>query len=124
MTRAGRPRARAVASMTLVLFLAVFALLAFQLRSGRDPALGRPQARAAAPAPPPRRVLVRKIIVTRVVVHLPARDDDRPVAAAAPVRVPVPSSPPAVAAPPAAAPAPAPAAPAPAAPPPLTTRSS
>ena len=89
MTRGRRPRARTVASMTLALFLAVFALLAFQLRSGRDPALGRPQARAAAPAPPPRRVLIRKVIVTRVVVHLPARDDDRPVAAAAPVRVPV-----------------------------------
>ena len=123
MTRGRRPRARAVASMTVALFLAVFALLTFQLRSGRDPALGRPQARAAALAPPPTRVLVRKIIVTRVIVHLPAQDDDRPVAAAAPARVTVPSSPPAVAAPPAAAPPPAPAAPAPAAPP-LTTRSS
>ena len=121
MTRGRRPRARAVAAMSLALFLAVFALLAFQLRSGRDPALGRPQARAAAPAPPPRRVLVRKIIITRVVVHLPAQEDDRPVAAAAPVYVPAPSSPPTVVAPPAAAPAPAPA---PAAPPPLTTRSS
>lgn len=123
MTRRRAPRARAVASMSLALFLAVFALLAFQLRSGRDPALGRPQVRAAAPAPPPKRVLVRKVIITRVVVHLPAEDDAQPVAAAAPVRVPVPSSPPAAAAPPAAAP-PAPAAPAPAAPPPLTTHSS
>ena len=121
MTRHRRPPARAVASMSLALFLAVFALLAFQLRSGQDPALGRPQARAAVPPPPKKRVLVRKLIITRVVVHLPAREDDRPVVAAAPVRVPVPAAPPAVAAPPAAV---APPAPAPAAPPPLTTRSS
>jgi hypothetical protein len=101
-----------VVTATLALFLTVFALLVFQLRSGRDPALGAgPVARAASP--PAKRVLVRKLIITRVVVHLPA--DDAPASASRTVTVPVT---------PAAAPAPVPApvpAPAPA---PLTTHSS
>lgn len=114
--RAPVPPARIVVTATLGLFLAVFALLVFQLRSGRDPALsaGAPLARVAQP--PPKRVLVRKLIITRVVVHLP----DEAGAAAAPVRVVTsqPSAPaPTFSAPaPAAAPAPAPA--------PVTTRSS
>jgi hypothetical protein len=70
MTRRPLPRARLVVVGTLALFLTVFALLAFQLRSGRDPALGRTAAARAA-APPPKRVLVRKLVITRVVVHLP-----------------------------------------------------
>jgi hypothetical protein len=73
MTRRPLPRARVVVLATLALFLAAFALLVFQLRSGRDPALGRTA--VAATTPPTRHVLVRKVIVTRVVVHLPEEDD-------------------------------------------------
>ena len=84
MTRRSLPRARAVAAATVAVFLAVFALLVFQLRSGRDPALGQGTTLAKAPVPPPKRVLVRKTIVTRVIVHLPAEEeDDAPVAVAA-----------------------------------------
>ena len=72
MTRRSPPRARAVAAATVAVFLAVFALLVFQLRSGRDPALGQGTTLAKAPVPPPKRILVRKTIVTRVIVHLPA----------------------------------------------------
>jgi hypothetical protein len=93
---------------TLVAFTTVYALLVFQLRSGRDPALGS-AATARATAPPQKRVLVRKVIVTRVVVHLPEKDEVVPT-----VRT--------TTAPAAPAPAPAPApVPAPA---PLTTHSS
>ena len=113
-SRPRRPPARHVAAGTLALFLAVFALLAFQLRSGRDPALGGVVVAAKAPAVPPKRVLIRKVVITRVVVHLP-RDGG---GAAAPVRAITPASPA-----PAAPVQVAPAAPAPA-PPPLTTRTS
>jgi hypothetical protein len=112
MTRRRPPAARMVITATLALFLVVFALLAFQLRNGRDPALGA-GAVAHASAPPPKRVLVRKLIVTRVIVHLPA--EDAPAQAARTVTVPA-----APAAPSAPAPIPAPAA----APAPLTTHSS
>ncbi|HET8758564.1 MAG TPA: hypothetical protein VFM58_21265, partial [Solirubrobacteraceae bacterium] len=70
MTR--RPRARVVALATLALFLTAFALLVFQLRSGRDPALGATVAPVSAPAPEKKRILIRKLIITRRVVHLPA----------------------------------------------------
>jgi hypothetical protein len=84
----------------LALFLTVFALLVFQLRSGRDPSLGRAVAAARGTAPRPRRVLVRKLIVTRVVVHLPRGDVVVPVVRSAAVPVPPPPA--------AAAPAPTP----------------
>jgi hypothetical protein len=103
-----------VAAATLALFFATAALLVFQLRSGRDPALGSGTPVAAtAPKPKPKRILIRKVIVTRVV-----HDAPRPAPTA-----PVQRTSTAPAAP--AAPAPAPAAPAPApAPAPLTTQSS
>ena len=83
MTRRSPPPARAVAAATVAVFLAVFALLVFQLRNGRDPALGQSTTLAQAPVAPPKRVLVRKTIVTRVIVHLPAEEaDDAPVAVA------------------------------------------
>jgi len=119
MTRRSPPPARVVVAATVAVFLAVFALLAFQLRSGRDPALGQGTTLAKAPVPPPKRILVRKTIVTRVIVHLPAEEeDDAPVGvAAAPAAPAVTYSAPAATAPaPALTPAPAPA--------PLTTRSS
>jgi hypothetical protein len=107
-----------VAATTLGVFLAVLALLVFQLRSGHDPALGRGTALAGAPLPPPRHVLVRRVVVTRVVVHLPEEADDSPVAlAAAPAVVSqytAPAAPPVTSVAPAPAPAPAP----------LTTRTS
>jgi ABC-type hemin transport system substrate-binding protein len=96
---------------TLALFLTVFALLVFQLRNGRDPALAG-QATASAAAPPAKRVLVRKVIVTRVVVHLP--EEETVVPSVQTSTVPAPASAPAAA--PAPVPAPAPA--------PLTSRSS
>jgi pyruvate dehydrogenase E2 component (dihydrolipoamide acetyltransferase) len=101
---------------SLGLFLAVTALLAFQMRAGADPALGEPQAVAAA-SPAPRKVLIRRVIITRVVEHRRRRDGG----SSAPVQA-APRTITAAPAPAAAAPAPAaPAAPAPA---PLTTRSS
>src|SRR4051812_4022533 len=124
MTRRRGPRARVVALSTLAVFLAVFALLVYQLRTGRDPAIGRGTVVARAPVPPPKRILVRKTIVKRVVVHLPQEEDDpraavgtRAPAAAVPApATPVRSAPvvsarapaPAPAAPPGPAPAPAP----------------
>jgi len=58
-----------VAWFAAALFLGVLALLATRVSAGQDPAL---RARAAAVAPPPRRVLVRRIYERRVIVHLPA----------------------------------------------------
>lgn len=114
MTRG--PRIHVVALATLALFLTVLALLVFQLRTGRDPALGATVAPTSAPAPKKKRILIRKVIITRRVVHLPAETS----APAPATRVSAPASAPA-----ASAPAPAPAAPAPApAPAPLTTQSS
>jgi hypothetical protein len=111
MTRRRPPSAHVVVTATLALFLTVFALLVFQLRSGHDPALGAgPVARVASP--PPKHVLVRNLIVTRVIVHLPGKDENFSVPVTRTAVVPVA---------PAAAPAPVPAAPAPA---PLTTHSS
>lgn len=48
------------------IFMAVLALLATRLASGRDPAL-----RAHAPAPVPHRVLIRRVYERRVIIHLP-----------------------------------------------------
>ena len=92
-----RPGPLPVAATALAAFLALLALLASQVRAGRDPALGPAEQR---PAPAPRRVVVHRVIETRVVGR------DAPAAA--------PSTP----APQATAPAPAPA------PAPVVTRSS
>jgi hypothetical protein len=106
----GRPRRRRKPSAgwvygpALGAFFAVLALLAFQVRAGSDPALGKP----AAQAPKPRQVLVRRVI-TRVVIHHPAAAPPPSSTAAVPAPAPATTT----AAPP---PAPAPA--------PLTTQSS
>jgi hypothetical protein len=68
----------------LGLFFAVLALLAFQVRAGRDPALGAAEP-AAQTRTEPRRVLVRRVI-ERVVI-----DDDAPPSAPAPVATPRPA---------------------------------
>ena len=117
MTSRRSPAAAIVIAGSLALFLVVFALLVFQLRAGRDPALG---AAAAQPAPvPAKRILLRKVVITKRIVTVKHDDDDSP-AATAPAPQQLVQSAPAAAAAPAPA-APAPAAPAPA---PLVTRSS
>lgn len=112
--RRGGPGAFGVVAGALGLFLVVFALLAIQLRAAR------PTTVAAAPAQTTaRRVLERRVVIRKVVVHVrPAPEGDdgsrrtvrvsAPVTAAAPAapaRTPVPATPAPV------APAPAPAAP-------------
>jgi hypothetical protein len=66
-----RPRARgALAAIwsAAAVFLVLLALLATRMAAGQDPAL---RARAAAIPPPPHRVLLRRVIERRVIVHLP-----------------------------------------------------
>src|SRR4051812_671153 len=80
-----RPRGRkpgpgAVLLGSAALFFVVLALLAFQMRAGRDPSLGAGSAQVAEISPAPRRVLVRRVIVTRVVKHIV---DETPAAAPA-----------------------------------------
>ncbi|HET9736576.1 MAG TPA: hypothetical protein VFP78_00530 [Solirubrobacteraceae bacterium] len=103
-------------------FFAALALLAVQVRAGNDPALGEPTPKAVAAADVrPRKVIVKRKVIKRIVVHHP-----RPAAAAtttssgaAPaVSAPATTSAPSAPAPPAPVPAPAPA------PAPLTTQSS
>jgi hypothetical protein len=106
-----RPNAYGIVAAAIALFLTVFALLVFQLRSGRDPALCAEVAQTAVPAPKPKRRLIRKVIITRRIVHLPAKATAA--AAATSVSAPAPAT-----SAPAAAPAPAPA------PAPLTSQSS
>ena len=56
------------------LFFAVVALLGFQMRAGADPALGKGKPVVVAQATPaPRKVLVRRVVVTRIVEHRPRR---------------------------------------------------
>jgi hypothetical protein len=114
MTRQPKPQARVVAMTALALFCATFALLVFQLRAGRDPALDRGMTPVAASAPAVRHVVVRKVIVTRVIVHLPSDDGGASRSVSVPVVTTAPASSTAAVAP--AVPAPAPA--------PLTTRTS
>jgi hypothetical protein len=115
--RIRKPSPLPVVLGALALFLIVFNLLVFQTRA-KNQATAVASARPAAAAPP-RRVIHRRVIVTKVIVHVRKDEgDDQP----APVTrvsqaVPAPSRP----AP--AAPAQAPAAPA-QAPAPLTTRTS
>ena len=63
---------------SLGLFFVIVALLAFQMRAGKDPAIGagEPQLVASATTPRPRQVVVRRVIVTRIVEHRPARGSD------------------------------------------------
>jgi hypothetical protein len=65
--QAGRAPAAAL-SFAAVAFTVVLVALAARVRDGQDPALraNRP------PALPPRRVLIRRVLERRVVVHVPA----------------------------------------------------
>ncbi len=115
--RSQKPAVLAYAGSALG-FAAVLGALSLQVASGGDPAIG---AGEQAAAPPPKRVLVRKI-VRRVIVTREARDPAPAAAAAAAAPAAGATAAPSTAAPAASAPAPA-AAPAPA-PAPPTTRSS
>ena len=107
-----------VVTFVLAGFMVLLALLAWQLGRGRDPALGA----EVAAEPAPRRVVIHRKIIRRVIVDVPpgagssaaAPQAVAPQAAASPSRAAAPVSAPA---PPAAAPAPAPA-------PPVSTRTS
>ena len=101
--RIRKPGPLPVIGASFGLFFAIAGLLAVQMRRGADPALGEPKPQLLAAAPPPRQILVRRVIVTRIVESAQggAPPSPRP-ASVAPVT-------------------PAPPAPAPA---PLTTRSS
>jgi hypothetical protein len=59
-------------------FLALLALLAARVSAGQDPAL---RARVAATPPPARRVLVRRVLERRVIVHLPPSMPAQPASA-------------------------------------------
>jgi hypothetical protein len=107
-----RPGPLPVVAGALALFLVAFSLLAFRQRA-RDAALVA-AARPALQAPPGRRVLERKVIVTKLIVTV--RRDDGEDGGHAVVTSVAPASSGSL---PAAAPAAAPAAPAP-----LTTRTS
>ena len=109
--RPRRPGLLAVGGWSLAAFLVVLTLLVVQMRVGRDPALGARSAAAVAPAP--RRVLLRRVIVERVVIDVVHDAEDggagasgRTVAVVPPGPAPAPA--PAAAAAPAPAPAPAP----------------
>jgi hypothetical protein len=109
------PRASATVLATMALFLALLVLLAWQVRAGRDPALGAARQRPALAAQArPRRVLVKKI-VRRVIDEKVVETDDGPVVVAQAVPASsgaaVSSAPAVVYSAPAPAPAPAPAAP-------------
>lgn len=85
------------------MFFATLALLAWQMSAGRDPALGASVA-STQTAAKPRKVVVRKIVITRVI----QRPDAVRSAAAVPQRAPAPATTRVVPAQPAPAPAPAP----------------
>jgi hypothetical protein len=71
------PRPIATITAAVAVFVAVLVLLAWQVRSGRDPALGAAK-QTARVAPTPRRVLVKKV-VRRVIVTKVVQTDDGPV---------------------------------------------
>jgi hypothetical protein len=60
------PRLATTALGALSAFMGAFALLSFQMGSGKDPALGVVKPVAAAPAPVRRQVIVRKVVITKV----------------------------------------------------------
>jgi hypothetical protein len=84
MTSRRSPAAAIVMAGSLALFLVVFALLVFQLRAGRDPALGAAAAQPAAV--PAKRILLRKVVITKRIVTV-EHDEERAAAAPASQRV-------------------------------------
>jgi hypothetical protein len=111
--RIRKPSPLPVVAGALALFLVVFNLLVFQMRADSQ-ATAVASARPAAAAPP-RRVIHRRVIVTKVIVRVRRDEGDDGSAPVTRVSQTVPAP---------ARPAPAPAAPAAPAPAPLTTRTS
>jgi hypothetical protein len=72
--RRRRPRPYAVMGSAFALFLMLLTLLAWQLRSGQDPAIGAGPAIAQAPQSAP--VVVRKVVKRVVVVRSVGEGDD------------------------------------------------
>ena len=71
------PRPLVTLAAGVAVFLSVLALLAWQVRSGRDPALGAARQQPALVAQAPQRVLVRKV-VRRVIQEKVVESDDGP----------------------------------------------
>jgi ABC-type Fe3+-hydroxamate transport system substrate-binding protein len=100
-------------------FFAALALLAVQVRAGNDPALSEPTPKAVAAADVrPRKVIVKRKVIKRIVVHHPRATAAATASSGAAPTVSAPATTSAPSAPAPAAPAPAPA------PAPLTTQSS
>jgi hypothetical protein len=113
--RRRKPSALPVAAGSLAAFFGLFGFMAYQLRTGHDPALGAQV--ASAPVAPTKRVIVkrieRRIVVTTILPPREGSDDGQTVAVqtapSAPVVTAAPSAPVVVQqSAPAAAPAPAP----------------
>jgi hypothetical protein len=68
-----KPGTFPVVGGSLVLFFVVLALLAFQLRTGADPAIGDGASALVVTDPAPRVVIRRRVIVTRIVEHRRAK---------------------------------------------------
>ncbi len=118
--RRRRPSPFWLVTGSLAAFFVLLAFLAVQVRAGGDPALGAPKRTTAIATAEPRRVIIHRVIVRRVIITDPA-PTPAPVAAApvAAARAPVVRAPAPVVRAPAPAPAPVRVAPAP-----VTTRSS
>ena len=118
--RRRRPSPFWLVTGSLAAFFVLLTFLAVQVRAGDDPALGEPKQTAAVATAEPRRVIIHRVIVRRVVITDPAPTPAPATAVRAPA-APAPVVRPA--APVVRAPAPAPA-PVRVAPAPVTTGSS
>ena len=90
--RRRRPSPFWLVTGSLAAFFVLLAFLAVQVRAGGDPALGAPKQTAAVATAEPRRVIIHRVIVRRVIITDPA-PTPAPVAAA-PAPAPAPSPPP------------------------------
>ena len=70
--RCRRPSPFWLVTGSLAAFFVLLALLAVQVRAGGDPALGEPKQTAAVATAEPRRVIIHRVIVRRVVITDPA----------------------------------------------------
>ncbi|MDA0142610.1 hypothetical protein OJ962_34310, partial [Solirubrobacter sp. CPCC 204708] len=69
-----KPGAFPVIAGSCGLFFAILALLGFQMRAGKDPAIGKGEpVQLAAATPQPRQIIRRRVIITRIVEHRPRR---------------------------------------------------
>jgi hypothetical protein len=93
--RRRKPSALPVAAGSLAAFMGLFGYMAYQLRTGHDPALGAKT--ASAPAPLHKRVVVKRIehhiVITKLLPPREEQDDGGSVQTAAPVAAAPPSAP-------------------------------